>query len=105
MVTKATSQPTTCGSVEDIVVTNCLLTWNGITIHGTIDAGLTWRSLGAPLDGASAIGKIISSRTPGSSAEQPELVKHRDQGNSRRSAFRVLPAAQAIPRIVDLARR
>jgi methyl coenzyme M reductase beta subunit len=61
MVTKATSQPATCGSVEDFVVTNCQLTWNGITVYGTIDGGVTWRSHGAPFNGASAVGSIISS--------------------------------------------
>lgn len=38
---KAPSQPATCGSPEDFVVTNCPLTWNGITVYGTIDAGVT----------------------------------------------------------------
>src|SRR5216683_1415134 len=54
---KAPSQPATCGSLEDFVVTNCPMTWNGITVYGTIDAGVTWRSHGAPFNGTSAVGE------------------------------------------------
>ena len=53
---KAPSQPATCTSLEDFVVTGCPLTWNGITVYGTIDAGVTWRSHGAPFNGTSAPG-------------------------------------------------
>src|SRR6266852_5123132 len=64
MATKATpavgstarSQSATCTSFEDSVVTNCPLTWNGITVYGTIDGGVTWRSHGAPFNGTSAVG-------------------------------------------------
>ena len=49
MATKAapavtTSAPATCTSLEDFVVTACPLTWNGITVYGTIDGGVSWRS-------------------------------------------------------------
>ena len=54
--TKASLQPTTCSSLEDFVVTACPLTWNGITVYGTIDAGVTWLSHGAPFNGTSAVG-------------------------------------------------
>jgi hypothetical protein len=37
--TKALSQPATCSSLEDFVLTACPLTWNGITVYGTIDGG------------------------------------------------------------------
>src|SRR6266404_4781381 len=64
MATKATpavgstarSQSATCTGFEDFVVTNCPLTWNGITVYGTIDGGVTWRSHGAPFNGTSAVG-------------------------------------------------
>jgi predicted porin len=49
------SQPATCTSVEDFVVTSCPLTWGGITVYGTIDAGVTWRNHGAPWNGTSAV--------------------------------------------------
>src|SRR6202158_1920984 len=55
-IAKASSQPATCGSLEDFVVTSCPLTWNGITVYGTIDGGVTWRSHGAPFNGTSAVG-------------------------------------------------
>ena len=46
VTTKAPLQPATCSSVEDFVVTGCPLTWNGITVYGTIDGGATWLSHG-----------------------------------------------------------
>ena len=52
----ASSQPATCSSLEDFVVTACPLTWNGITVYGTIDGGVTWMSHGAPFNGTSAVG-------------------------------------------------
>src|SRR5260370_15846464 len=54
--TKAPSQPATCSSLEDFVVTNCPLTWNGITVYGTIDGGVTARRHGATFKGPSAVG-------------------------------------------------
>src|SRR5216684_472660 len=56
VTTKALSQPATCSSLEDFVVTACPLTWSGITVYGTIDGGVTWRSHGAPFNGTSAVG-------------------------------------------------
>jgi hypothetical protein len=53
---KALSQPATCSSLEDFVVTACPLTWYGITVYGTIDGGGTWLSHGAPFNGTSAVG-------------------------------------------------
>jgi hypothetical protein len=41
VTTKAPPQTPACGSLEDFVVTSCPLTWNGITVYGTIDAGVT----------------------------------------------------------------
>jgi predicted porin len=54
--TKAPSQPTTCSSLEEFVVTACPLSWDGITVYGTIDGGVTWLSHGAPFNGTSAVG-------------------------------------------------
>lgn len=56
VTTKASLQPATCSSLEDFVVTACPLTWNGITVYGTIDGGVTWLSHGAPFNGTSAVG-------------------------------------------------
>jgi hypothetical protein len=64
MVTKAapaamkkTGPPATCGSIWDFIVTSCPLTWDGITVYGTIDAGVTWQSHGTPFNGTSAVGE------------------------------------------------
>src|ERR1700730_7191550 len=54
--TKVASQPATCTSLEDFVVTGCPLSWSGITVYGTIDTGVSWRSHGAPFNGTSAVG-------------------------------------------------
>jgi predicted porin len=54
--TKAPSPPATCSSLEEFVVTACPLSWNGITVYGTIDGGVTWMSHGAPFNGTSAVG-------------------------------------------------
>src|SRR6202140_4356419 len=54
--TKALSQPATCSSLEDFVLTACPLSWNGITVYGTIAGGVTGRSHGAPFNGTSAVG-------------------------------------------------
>ena len=56
VTTKASLQPATCSSLEDFIVTACPLTWSGITVYGTIDAGVSWRSHGAPFNGSSAFG-------------------------------------------------
>src|ERR1700731_1916339 len=53
---QAPQQPATCTGLEDFVVTSCPLTWNGITLYGAIDGGVTWLSHGAPFNGTSAVG-------------------------------------------------
>jgi predicted porin len=46
----AASAPKPCTGLWDFIDTSCQLTWRGITIYGTIDAGAGWQSHGAPLD-------------------------------------------------------
>src|SRR2546430_11435018 len=46
----AASAPKPCATLWDFIATNCQLTWQGITVYGTIDAGAGWQSHGAPLD-------------------------------------------------------
>jgi len=46
MVTKAplptaVTTPVACSSLWDFLVTSCPLSWYGITIYGTVDAGVT----------------------------------------------------------------
>jgi predicted porin len=48
--------PKPCIDASDFISTNCQLTWKGITVYGTIDAGFGWQSHGAPWDPRSAVG-------------------------------------------------
>jgi predicted porin len=50
------STPKLCTDPWDFIDTNCQLTWYGITVYGTIDAGAGWQSHGAPFDPRSAVG-------------------------------------------------
>jgi predicted porin len=52
----AASAPKPCTSFWDFVATKCQLTWQGITVYGTIDVGGGWQSHGAPFDPQSASG-------------------------------------------------
>lgn len=44
-----------CTDPWDFVATNCQLASHGITVYGTIDAGVGWQSHGAPFDPRSAV--------------------------------------------------
>jgi predicted porin len=52
----AAFNPKPCTGLWDFIATNCELTWQGITIYGTIDVGGGWQSHGAPFDPQSAPG-------------------------------------------------
>jgi predicted porin len=52
----AASDPKPCADAWEFIGTDCELTWQGITVYGTIDAGVGWQSHGAPLDPRSAVG-------------------------------------------------
>ena len=54
--TAAASAPAPCTNFWDFTTTSCPLTWQGITIYGTIDAGVGWQSHGAPFDPRSVPG-------------------------------------------------
>jgi predicted porin len=41
--------PATCGGVGDFFLTNCVLSWWGVTVYGTVDMGVTYQTHG---DGA-----------------------------------------------------
>ena len=55
----AASAPQACTDAWDFIATNCQLTWQGITVYGTIDAGVGWQSHGAPFDPRSAVSSLI----------------------------------------------
>jgi predicted porin len=46
----------TCTNPWDFISTDCQLTWQGITVFGTIDGGFNWQTNGAPFDRRSAVG-------------------------------------------------
>src|SRR5262245_23837441 len=48
----AVSAPVACSGLWDFFVTSCPLSWYGITIYGTVDAGVTWQSHGTPYNGS-----------------------------------------------------
>src|SRR5258705_11620275 len=50
------SAPKPCTDGWSFIATDCQLTWQGITVYGTIDAGFGWQSHGAPWDPRSAVG-------------------------------------------------
>src|ERR1700682_6236778 len=50
------SAPKPCTDGWSFIATDCQLTWQGITLYGTIDAGFGWQSHGAPGDPRSAVG-------------------------------------------------
>jgi hypothetical protein len=51
----ADSAPKLCTNAWDFIAADCQLTWQGITVFGTIDVGAGWQSHGAPLDPLSAV--------------------------------------------------
>jgi predicted porin len=62
IVTKAApaakpASPTTCSNPWDFFATDCVLSWYGITVYGTVDFGVTWQSRGVPFNGTSAVGQ------------------------------------------------
>lgn len=52
----AASNSKACTGFRDFIATNCELSWQGITIYGTVDGGGGWQSRSAPLDSRSAPG-------------------------------------------------
>src|SRR5260221_2179360 len=52
----AASNPMVCTGLWDFITTSCELSWQGITIYGTVDGGGGWQSHSAPLDSRSAPG-------------------------------------------------
>ena len=48
----AVTAPVACSGLWDFLVTSCPLSWYGVTIYGTVDAGVTWQSHGTPYNGS-----------------------------------------------------
>jgi predicted porin len=54
--------PAACASLQDFVVTDCPLTWHGITIYGAYDFGVGWVSHGLPENGYNYEGESLVNR-------------------------------------------
>src|SRR5580704_10313210 len=51
-----------CSSLQEMLVNDCPLTWNGITLYGAIDVGLGWVSHGLPVNGYNYEGESLVNR-------------------------------------------
>jgi predicted porin len=51
-----------CGSFQEFATTSCPLTWHGITIFGTYDAGIGWVSHGLPVNPNNYEGEALVNR-------------------------------------------
>jgi predicted porin len=49
-VAVASPVPPSCTGVSEFFVTNCLLSWYGITVYGTVDTGGNYQTHGAPFN-------------------------------------------------------
>jgi predicted porin len=54
--------PEACGSFTEFATTSCPLTWHGITIFGTYDAGIGWVSHGMPVNPNNYEGEALVNR-------------------------------------------
>src|SRR5271155_3750774 len=51
--------PVGCASAEEVLFTDCPLTWHGITLYGTYDLGVGWVSHGLPENGNNYEGESL----------------------------------------------
>jgi predicted porin len=51
----AASAPKPCTDAWSFIATDCVLSWYGITVYGTVDIGVGWQTHGAPFDPRSAV--------------------------------------------------
>jgi predicted porin len=58
----ATSIPAACASAKEFFVTDCPLTWHGITLYGAYDVGVGWVSHGLPENGYNYEGESLVNR-------------------------------------------
>jgi predicted porin len=54
--------PAGCASIQEFAVSDCPLTWHGITIYGTYDVGVGWVSHGLPENGYNYEGESLINR-------------------------------------------
>src|ERR1035441_1987448 len=58
----ASPTPAACASVQDLLSTDCPLTWHGITLYGAYDVGAGWVSRGLPENGYNYEGESLVNR-------------------------------------------
>lgn len=54
--------PAACSSFQDVLTTDCPLTWRGVTLFGAYDIGAGWVSHGLPESGANYEGESLVNR-------------------------------------------
>ncbi len=54
--------PAACESLHDLLVSDCPLTWHGITLYGAYDIGVGWVSHGLPENGYNYEGEALVNR-------------------------------------------
>ena len=54
--------PPSCANPTDFFVTDCALSWYGITVYGAVDLGVGWQSHGTPFNASiiSGVEELIS---------------------------------------------
>ena len=61
-ITMQVSIPDVCANGHEFATTDCALTWHGITLYGTYDAGVGWVSHGLPENGYNYEGESLVNR-------------------------------------------
>ena len=75
----AASAPKPCTDGWGFIATDCQLTWRGITVYGTIDAGFGWQSHGTPWDPRSAVAASYLIQKQNNSARFGRCTQRVDQ--------------------------
>ena len=99
----ATAQPVpaaqpvaACSTVQDYVVNDCPLTWNGITLYGAIDVGVGWVSHGMPINGYNYEGKSLVNRNGNHSQFLVAPNNLSQTGLGLKGAEQVLPGLSVV---------
>lgn len=74
-------QRTGCRSVYDVVLTDCPLTWYGVTAYGTVDVGFGYQTHGSPFDPNYGSGASYFINRPSRMAEWTLAPNGRSQSN------------------------
>jgi predicted porin len=61
-ITMQSKGPDVCASGLEFAITDCTLTWHGITVYGAYDVGVGWVSHGLPVNGNNYEGESLVNR-------------------------------------------